>query len=349
MGCTDLLLDDVRAQLAPDDAVLKEARQRREITRDAAFAFPGAFRTFMSGSLAHKTANCPIHHRDQGLDADCGVVLDASYYPDLGPDSDLGLGPRDILRQVLDHLRSRILLGYPAATFRITKRAIYIEFNAPLPAGEDPTVDLIVGLDRSTQPGLWIPNTERDRWDPSHPEKHTELLTAEPKQLRLVRAHAIRLAKAENKRTGDPILCSFNVEALGWMFIGPGMSQAVALQALWERGAEDLAARLTPDPARVSAPIKVADQHLAVERLRFAATRLAAALEHDDDPEWVRKQLLALWPEFVPSTAGGATKARLVASLKNREALRVSTAGVLTTAGGLALKRPQSYGDLTSQ
>ncbi|GAA0597624.1 hypothetical protein HPO96_34990 [Kribbella sandramycini] len=349
MGCTDDLLDDVRAQLAPDDSVLKEARQRRDLTRDAAQAFPGALRTFMSGSLAHKTANCPIHRRDLGLDADCGVVLDTDTYPDLGPDADARIGPDDIVRQVLDQLRPRVLLNYPKATFRITKRAIYIEFNAPLPAGEDPTVDLIVGLDRASQPGLWIPNTEQHRWDPSHPEKHTELLTAEPKQLRLVRAHAIRLAKAENKRTGEPVLCSFNVEALGWMFISSGMSQAVALQTMWERGAADLSRRFTPDPAGVSAPIKVADRPLAVDRLQFAANRLAAALERDDDAEWVRKQLLDLWPEFVPASAQGTSKARLAEALKSRTPLRVSTAGTLTTGAGLELKRPQSYGDRAHQ
>lgn len=79
---------------------------------------------------------------------------------------------------------------------------------------------------------MWIPNTEADRWDPSHPEKHTELLTAEPKHLRVVRARAIRLAKAEYKRTATPPLCSFNVEALGWMFVEPGMGEPAALLAL---------------------------------------------------------------------------------------------------------------------
>jgi hypothetical protein len=34
-----------------------------------------------------------------------------------------------------------------------------------------------------------------------------------------VRARAIRLAKAENKRTGKPPPCSFSLEALARMFV----------------------------------------------------------------------------------------------------------------------------------
>ena len=57
MGHTAALLNDVRSQLAPDDVALKEARDRRDAVLDAAATFPGAMRTFKSGSLAHGTAN----------------------------------------------------------------------------------------------------------------------------------------------------------------------------------------------------------------------------------------------------------------------------------------------------
>jgi hypothetical protein len=95
----------------------------------------------------------------------------------------------------------------------------------------------------------------------SDPEEHTRLLTtrADPKALRVTRARAIRLAKAENKRTAVPPLSSFNLEAFGLMFMERGMDEATALLALWEEGARDLRRRLTPDPAGVSQPIKVAD------------------------------------------------------------------------------------------
>lgn len=180
MGCTSAVLDDIRSQLAPDDVVLKEARQRRDTVRRAAESFPGVLKSYGSGSLAHGTANCPVHQRDKGLDADCGMVLDRRAHQSLGPDSVDDESPNRIVDAVLEHLQPKALAHYPAARFEITKRAIFIEFHEPMSSGEDPTVDLVVGL-RRREEGLWIPNTEQRRWDPSHPEKHTDLLTAEPK------------------------------------------------------------------------------------------------------------------------------------------------------------------------
>src|SRR5438094_964646 len=112
MGYTEQLLDDIRQQLAPDDAVLKEARQRRDAALKAARSFLGLTRTFVSGSLAHGTANCPIHERDRGLDADGGVVLDRRYYPTLGPDSATNDGPTDIVERVRDHIGPRLRETY---------------------------------------------------------------------------------------------------------------------------------------------------------------------------------------------------------------------------------------------
>ncbi|HEY6686485.1 MAG TPA: hypothetical protein VI094_09805, partial [Propionibacteriaceae bacterium] len=108
-------------------------------------------------------------------------------------------------------------------------------------------------------------------------------MTADPKDLRVVRARVIRLAKAENKRAGTPPLSSFNLEALGLMFVERGMDEPLALRTLWARGADDLERRLTPDPAGVSPPIKVKDRQAAADRLRMAAHILAMALAVDDD------------------------------------------------------------------
>jgi len=193
MGYTAELLDRVRAQLAPTDEALGEARKRRDIVKDAAKNFTGALRAFNSGSLAHGTANCPIHRRDQGLDADCGMVLDRRRYPELGPDG-FGIGPGAIVGQVKDGITGKVRAEYPAAQLQITKRAILVSCHSPLSTGEDPTVDLVIGLTRRDTDGLWIPNTEQHRWDPSDPEEHTRLLTAEPKSLRVTRARCIRLA-----------------------------------------------------------------------------------------------------------------------------------------------------------
>ncbi|MDV6296943.1 hypothetical protein R3Q02_28350 [Rhodococcus aetherivorans] len=332
--------------MAPDDVVLKEARQRRDTVRRATESFPGVLKSYSSGSLAHGTANCPVHQRDKGLDADCGVVLDRRFHQLLGPDSVTNEGPNRIVDRMLEHLRPRVLKQYPAARFDITKRAIFVEFHEPMSNGEDPTVDLVVGL-RRREEGLWIPNTEQRRWDASHPEKHTDLLTAEPKSLRVTRARAIRLAKAENKRPGakpEPPVCSFNLEALALMFVQPGQNVATALLALWENGAKDLARRNTPDPAGVSAPIKVADRGYAVDRLTRAATALRSALEYDDDEYRVRSHLHELWPDFVSTSPFGETKARIAAQLQAGKKLAVTSTGALATTGA-SLKPTRSFGD----
>lgn len=346
MGHTARLLDDVRSQLAPEDQALKEARGRRDAVRDAAASFPGCRRTFTSGSLAHGTANCPVHQRDKGLDADGGMVLDRRYHRTLGPDAPEGEGPTATVRQVASHLRRLLAAAYPRLDVTVTKRAILLEFHEPLPNGEDPTVDLVVGLERRGQPGLWIPNTEQDTWDPSHPEGHTALLTAEPKGLRVTRARAIRLAKAENKRHPEVLPCSFNLEALALMFVEDGMAVPDALVSAWRSGASDLRVRLTPDPAGVSAPIKCENRFEAADRLDYAADRIESALAHDDDEQWVRNELRQLWPDFVAALPGQETKARTAARLKEGRPLTISAHGMVTAAAtGLALKVPRAYGE----
>lgn len=344
MGFTAQLLDDIRSQLAPDQASLDEARSRRDTVRAAALSFNGGRRTFNSGSLAHGTANCPVHMRDKGLDADCGVVLDRRVYWGLGPDSSSGEGPNEIVEEVRFHIQNEVERTYPKVEATTTKRAILLEFHEPLASGQDPTVDLVIGLDRFGVRGLWIPNTETNEWNASDPEGHTTLLTGEPKSLRVTRARTIRLAKAENKRLPDPLLCSFNIEALALMFVSPGSGVPLALVRLWREGAVDLRSRLTPDPAGVSAPIKCADRHAAADRFDAAASRLEAALARDENESWVREQLAALWPDFVASDPHEITKARAVAALKGAKTLGVTSGGVLSASTGLELKNPRSFG-----
>lgn len=344
---TNQLLDVIRSQIAPNDDALKEARGRRDAVRYAAETFGSTNRTFASGSIAHRTANCPVHRRDVGLDADSGLVLDRRACPHLGPDSALGMGPNTVVNQMARQLERELEDMYPKLEVEVTKRAILLTFNEPLGGGEDPTVDLVVGLDRVGQPGLWIPNTETDSWDASHPENHTELLTADPADLRLVRQHAIRLAKAENKRTDQPPLCSFNIEAFGWMFVAQGMSDAEALLAIWRDGAADLARRLTPDPAGVSGDIKVENYRWALEGLTYAAGQMQSALEHDHDAEWVRRALAPLFPEFVPPAVNGYSKAQLVAASRNPGSQpRFGNGGVFGPTGAVAANTfVRSYGD----
>lgn len=74
MGITASILDDILRDTAPGDDILEAVRERRDKVRRIARRYPGAHRTYMSGSVAHNTAN-------DDTDGDCGVVLDRRSYP----------------------------------------------------------------------------------------------------------------------------------------------------------------------------------------------------------------------------------------------------------------------------
>lgn len=291
MSHTERILTNVLAQLHPGDEVISVARERRTEVLTAMCAFPGHLRGYTSGSLAHRTANFDT-------DADCGVVLDRRYYWRLGPDG-AGEGPEDIVETARVYLREKLKPHHPDIAFRVTKRAIKVSYHEPLQSESDPSVDLIVALTRADAPGLWIPNTERDRWDPSHPECHTDLLTSNPKSLRQKRAQVIRLAKGENSRYDPKTLCSFNLEALALMYVQQENGLGPMLANLFLGGASDLSKRLTPDPADVSPPIKVRDRELAVKRLQRAGGFVQAALDNDNDECVVRGNLHQVFPDYV--------------------------------------------------
>jgi hypothetical protein len=50
MGHTDDHLNTIRGKIAADDTVLAEARDRLALVREIAMDFPGALRTYPSGS-----------------------------------------------------------------------------------------------------------------------------------------------------------------------------------------------------------------------------------------------------------------------------------------------------------
>jgi hypothetical protein len=60
------VLTDVREQIAADDDVLKEARDRRNLITKHARDFDGALKSFNSGSVAHGTVNKPVSDADAG-------------------------------------------------------------------------------------------------------------------------------------------------------------------------------------------------------------------------------------------------------------------------------------------
>lgn len=346
MRYIDQLLDDVRAQIEPDSAVVEEAVRRRGIVLEAGASYAGADDVFGSGSITHGTAICPIHKRDKGLDADGTVVLDQRAWPRLGPETPYNEPPDQIVELYRQHVGEKVrAAGFPRATATGTKRAILVRFFAPLPCGEDPSVDLVLGLTRG-QGGIWIPNTEQHRWDPSDPKTHTRLLNDVAKELRVARARAIRLAKAENKKTDPPALCSFNIEALAWMYLQEVRPLPESLLALWENGAADLRSRLTPDPAGVSGPIKVADRDAAVRRWEDAARRLGQALRPGQSDRAVRDLLHPLWPEYVADDPSQTTarRAETAAAMRSDRPLYPAAAGGFALAGTTAFKTTRAYG-----
>lgn len=334
-------LERVRRRIQADDKVLREARRRRDRVRALAEHSPGALRSFPSGSLAHGTVRCPVK------DADSGVVLDRRSWPLLGPDGS-GLGPCQIVQQVAQAVYRELRSDWPEVTLEISKRAIVFEFHDPLGTEdpqEDPSVDLIVGLTRDDAPGLWIPNTWADHWDASHPERHTELLTADPAELRVFRARTIRLTKAIIGGDGDSaVLSSFNIEALAYYAIKTIMpTQLDGLATFLQLALDGITAGPTPDPAEVSPPIKLLDgitHEQAVRRLSYFASCAADAVRDRYQEQSSLIALGRLFPDQLPD-APQSSKDKVAAALAAG-----AVGGVVTMSFRRPIKKTTpSFGD----
>ena len=315
---------------------LPEARRDEVLAK--AKSYPGALRTYKSGSIAHRTAN-------QDTDADCGVVLDRRSYPKLGPDGEAE-GPNQTVEDVRGSLRDELKEDHPDIRFRVTKRAIQVSFNDPLDDGSDPSVDLIVTLTRKGQ-GLWIPNNEAKDWDASDPEYHTKVLTADPAGLRRVRAKIIRLAKGWNSQYAEPGLCSFNIEALALSCIGEEHGVPDGLAELFRFAASDLKKRLTPDPAGVSKSIKLLkDRDTVVGRLERADGFMKDALDNDDDETKVQEAMASLYWKYVDPPDGSDSKESFAHVFRSGTPVLGVSGGALSlgTTGTTSLKSTRSYG-----
>lgn len=337
MNNTDEILADIQKRIAPTDETLEAARSRRDEVLSIAGRYAGALRTYTAGSIAHRTAN-------DDTDADCGVVLDRRSYPELGPDGHGG-APNEIVEDVRSFIRDELKERHPGVAFRLTKRAIKVAYNEPVPGGSDPSVDLIVALTRAAG-ALWIPNLERRHWDASDPEYHTRLLTAEPAGLRRTRAKVIRLAKAWNKQYSQPGLCSFNIEALALEAIKEEVGVPYGLAAFFKYAASDLAKQHTPDPAGVSAPIKTAiDREAVASRLSKTAETLQAALESDNGDD-ARDALASIYWIYVDPCPGSSSTAAFAKALrKGDSAVKVVPGGLsIAGSGGVALKTTRAWG-----
>lgn len=333
MGETVELLEDVEKQIQVDNAALKEARLRRNKVLAICGKFDGVLNTFASGSVAMGVVNEPLE------DADGGMTLDRRHYRELGPDG-AGESPEQVVSDLHGFVGPAVREIWPDATVHDMKRGITVRMHAPLLTGVDPYVDVVVALNRKNASGLWIPNISADRWDPSHPQYHVDLMVAGTMGLRRTRARVVRLAKAWNKQYSQPALNSFNLVALALESITETMSIDQALSTFFDHAANSLKVRLTDDPAGISGPINTElKKDVAVARLASAQGYLANAIEADDDVETVAEELHKLFWCFLPEPRTAASKASVAAALRQgTPRFRHTTSGI-AIAGAVTPKR----------
>lgn len=267
--------------------VIKEARDRRDAVLEIARGLSVVRGRYSSGSVAYGTANRPLE------DADGGVKINRRLADmrEFGPDAQGGGLAADELMTIFgEHIVERLRAGdYPDATVDVDgKRAVKFEFHLPVELADleepvDPYVDFIIGLARVDAQGLWIPNRSIPAgWDIADPEHHLQVMNFRPtRDLRVLRAHVIRLAKRAIKRDATigrtPVLCSWNVSALAIALIRTTeLSLPDALAVFFEGAAAEISMRLTPDPSPVVDPIDL--PHGITNAI--AALRLAEMAEH---------------------------------------------------------------------
>lgn len=332
MSTLDDLLEEVRGKIEATPAPLDEARIRLALTRKAAGTFHGSLRTYRSGSLAVHTMNEPV------TDGDGGLVLNRNYYPNLGPEGS-GEAPDDTVDELCAYLGPIIRQTYPNAKIHKSKRGPKIHFGAPV-AGQDPTVDMVLALNRREGAGIWIPNLQTGKWDASDPEGHVTLFNTGAPAFRSTRRKITRLAKAWNKQFSSPGASSFEVSVWAYEFVEPGMGVAKGLWALFDQAATRLeVGGPTKDPAEVSANLLLMkDASTVAVRLRKAADAMSEALAGTDAQE-VRAALGRVFFNYIETSTFTALKesASLVGTGK---AIPAASLGIglaaLTTAGARA-------------
>lgn len=285
------LFEEARRRIAVPDEVLKEARKRRDVILEIVEEEFATLRTFGSGSLAHGTQNDPLN------DADAGVVLDRRVYENLGPGGD---GPFAKVEEIRVKVRERLKEEYPEVRFYTGgHRAIRVNFKEPIqPGADDFTADLIVAI-RRDEGGLWIPDLDSDSWDPSHPERHVELIVERNKETSSRFARILRLAKHANAHHGKTIV-SFNVAALGLEAIIEKVSLPEGLSLFLRHAADSLDKGLTEDPAGISSPIKVkvSRRKDAAKKFKTLAKLAEEALEFDANGQPAQAQ--RNWSKVLP-------------------------------------------------
>lgn len=334
-------LDRILKEIAADAEALSVAATRLESVLDAASGFPGVLRSFRSGSMATDFVNAPVE------DADGGVVMDRRQHLKLGPEG-AGELPSALVKDIGRFVEPALRQMYPNVCIEIMKRGLLIQFNDPLPTGEDPTVDMVVALNRRQDDALWIPNLDQNRWDPSHPEKHVELFTAGWDSLRQTRRDVTRLAKAQVKQFDVPAVCSFNIAVLAWECIELDEPIDIALHRFFDYAATELDKHLTNDPAEVSPPIKVADRGQAVNRFRYTAEAIETAIDAGPDEEKVAEIFAGFGVFWKLVKAPSKSSAAIHQAIAAGGALSITGGGSLrvgASPNATSIKPTRSYGD----
>lgn len=315
MNLANELITEMLAATKPTKEAIDEARARRDLVKTAAMTYDGALSFIKSGSLAHFTANGTIS------DADGSLVLDRRTYHQYGPDGD-GLGPTDLVTGVAEVIRDTVTQVYPNVYISTNhKRAIYFRFRDPLPDGQDPTVDLVIGLNRKDEPGIWIPNLDDDNWDASDPAKHTELVKARRQSTNHISSKVVRALKLFSKQSGKELLTSFHWTAL--------MLEAYPKQKPLIEGVIDTlnhaAATLeggdTNDPAGVSGLITLPagrERNVVLGRIRNAASKLQQAHDVSGEGEADLDEVAELFGDvFTKSLASKALETAVLTVRRN--------------------------------
>lgn len=311
MNLANELITEMLAATKPSQEAIDEARARRDLVKEAAMTYEGALGFIKSGSLAHFTVNGTVS------DADGSLKLDRRIYTEYGPDGD-GVGPTDLVLGVAENIRDTVKQIYPDVYISTNhKRAIYFRFRQPLSDGQDPTVDLVIGLNRKDQPGLWIPNLDDDDWDASDPGKHTELVKARRKSTNHTSSKVVRALKLYSKQWDNEILTSFHWTALMLEAYPKQKSIIEGLIDVLSHAATSLDEGDTNDPANVSGPIDVPsyrDRTVTISRISKAAAKLQQANDIDEDDEDALDNVAALFAEvFTKSSAKEALETAILA------------------------------------
>jgi predicted nucleotidyltransferase len=179
-------LDKARRRIEVSMPELTEARRRRDLLAAALrIEFRGC-RIYVSGSVAHGDALCPLTDVDVGV-----VVADPNHL--YGPGK---RGPAALKERAARAIRDTLKDEYPRLRVIVAgrKRSLLVSFGDPVAKGlQDFTADVIVAVDNPTGAGLYIPRYVG--WDRSHPEKHTELVRAAVASSKVSYSRVVRLLK----------------------------------------------------------------------------------------------------------------------------------------------------------